>query len=139
MNQNLARGVALTAIALGFGLGAFRYPIGQFERAGPGLFPLVVSSFLLLIGITTVIRSLLIERQPMQFQFKNIAIILLSLCGFALLSEFVNMILGIVFLVFFAMLADPPYSIKRNLVVAAVLVAIALGFQQLLGLQLPLF
>jgi len=139
MNRNLARGLALTGIALLFGLGALRYPIGQLERAGPGLFPLAVSSLLLLLGLTTLIRSFLTERVPLEFMFKNIAIVIVSLSGFALLSEYVNMTVGITFLVFFAMLADPPYSVKRNAVIAAVLIAIAFGFHSLLGLQLPLY
>jgi len=139
MNRNLARGLALTGIALLFGLGALRYPIGQLERAGPGLFPLAVSSLLLLLGLTTLIRSFLTERVPLEFMFKNIAIVIVSLSGFALLSEYVNMTVGITFLVFCAMLADPPYSVKRNAAIAAVLIAIAFGFHSLLGLQLPLY
>jgi hypothetical protein len=138
-NENRIRGITLVAIALAFGLGALRYPIGQFERAGPGLFPLVVSSLLLVLGVTTLVRSFLTERVPLQFKVRNIAIILASLGGFAVLSEYVNMIAGIVFLVFCAMLAAPPYSVKLNVVVAAVLVGIALAFQKLLGLQLPLY
>jgi len=139
MNRNLARGLALTAIALLFGLGALRYPIGQLERAGPGLFPLVVSSLLLVLGLTTLIRSFLTKRVRLEFRVKNIAIILASLCGFALLSEYVNMTIGITFLVFFAMLADPPYSVRRNAAITAVLVGIAFVFYKLLGLQLPLY
>jgi hypothetical protein len=139
MNRNLARGLALTAIALLFGLGALRYPIGELERAGPGLFPLVVSSLLFLLGLTTLIRSFLTERVRLEFRVKNIVIILASLSGFALLSEYVNMIVGITFLVFCAMLADPPYSVKRNAAITAVLLAIAFAFHSLLGLQLPLY
>ena len=138
-NRNLVRGLTLIAIALAFGLGALRYPIGQLEQAGPGLFPLVISSFLLVLGVTTLVRSLLIERVALQFKLRNIALIVASLCGFAVLSEFVNMIAGIIFLVFCAMLADPPYSVKRNAAIAAVLIGIALGFQKLLGLELPLY
>ena len=140
MNRNLIRGMALCAIALLFGVGALRYPIGHLERAGPGLFPLIVSSFLLLLGLTTLVRSFLIKPVPLEFVFKNIAIILASLCGFAVLSQFVNMTLGIIFLVFCAMLAaPPPYSIKLNAAIAGVLLAIAFAFQLLLGLQLPLY
>lgn len=138
-DRHLLKGLFLIAISLAFGLGSLRYQMGSFGRAGPGLFPLLVSSVLFLLGAAMVLRSRLTERKPMYFNAKNIAVILGSLAGFALVSEYVNMIAGIVFLVFCATLAGSNYSVLRNVKVAAGLVAIALAFQKLLGLQLPLY
>jgi tripartite tricarboxylate transporter TctB family protein len=138
-DRNLVRGVFLIAIALAFGLGSLRYPIGQFSRAGPGLFPLLVSSLLLLIGLITVGRSRFVERVHLSFSFKNIALILASLGGFAVISEHVNMIAGIAFMVFCASFAGTSYSVVRNLKISAGLIAIAFAFQKLLGLNLPLY
>src|SRR6266702_2128341 len=113
-DKNLVRGLFLIAISLTFGLTSLRYPIGHFSRAGPGMFPLLVSSLLLLIGVITVVRSRFVERVVMDFNLRNIAIILVSLCGFAMISEHLNMILGIVFMVFFAAMAGKrSYSIVR--------------------------
>ena len=56
-DRNLVRGLFLIAISLAFGLEALRYPIGNFSRAGAGLFPWIVSGLLFLIGIITVVRS----------------------------------------------------------------------------------
>jgi hypothetical protein len=138
-DRNLVRGLFLIVFALVFGLQSLRYNIGQFSRAGPGLFPLMVSSLLLLIGLITVVRSRYIDRVPLGFNLKNIAIILGSLGGFAVLSQHLNMIAGIVFMVFFAAWAGSTYSVSRNLKVAAGLVAVAFAFQRLLGLNLPLY
>ena len=139
-DRNLLKGLFLVAIALVFGVGAWLYyPIGRVERAGPGFFPLMVSSFLFVLGVSMAVRSRFMERKPIPFSVKNIVIILASLAGFALLSEFVNMICGIVFLVFASTLAGTTYSIRRNAVVSAVLVAIAFAFKYGLGLQLPLY
>ena len=71
--------------------------------------------------------------------FKNISVILASLCGFALVSHFVNMTLGILAMVFIASIAAPSYSWRRNLKIAAGLLAIAFAFQKLLGFNLPLY
>ena len=49
------------AIALLFGLAALRYPLGQFSRAGPGLFPLMVSCLLFVIGLTLFIITFAIN------------------------------------------------------------------------------
>jgi uncharacterized membrane protein len=138
-NRNLARGLFLMAIALAFGLTALRYPIGDLSRAGPGLFPALVSGMLLLIGLATVVRSFFVEQVPLQFSFRNIALILGSLCGFALISMYLNMTVGIVFMVFCSAFAGSSYSWVRNVKVSAGLIAMAFALQKLLGLNLPLF
>jgi hypothetical protein len=127
------------AFSLAFGLGALNYQIGAFSKAGPGLFPLLVSCMVFLIGIVTVVRSRFVAPVPMDYNIKNISFVLLGLCGFAVISHLANMILGIIFLVFCSSFAGISYSIIRNLKISAGLIAVAFAFRHLLGLQLPLF
>ena len=139
-DQNLVRGLFLVAIALIFGLASLRYPVGQFSRAGPGLFPLLVSSLLFLIGLASIVRSRFVERVPLSFNPRNIALILASLSGFAVVSEKLGMMAGIPFMVFCASFAGTsPYSVMRNLKISAGLVAVAFAFEKLLGFNLPLY
>ena len=138
-DRNLARGLFLITISLAFGLQSLRYPIGDFSRAGPGLFPALVSGLLLLIGVATVIRSRFVERVHLELELKNIAIIIASLCGFALVSMYLNMIAGIVFMVFCASLAANAWSWTRAAKISDGLVAMALVLQKFLGLNLPLY
>ena len=138
-DRNLVRGLFLAAIALTFGLGALRYPIGDFSNAGPGLFPLLVSSLVLVIAVVTIVRSRFVEPVRLNFNLKNIALILLGLCGFAVISKLLNMMAGIVFMVFVASLAGSSYSWRRNLKISAGLIAVAFAFQKLRGLNLPLY
>lgn len=138
-DRNLARGLFLVAISLAFGLTALRYPIGDFARAGAGLFPVVVSAMLLLIGVATIIRSRFVQKVRLDFHPKNIAVILGSLCAFAVVTLFVNMIAAIVVMVFIATLAGTNYSWKRNVKIAGGLVAMAFVFAKLLGMNLPLY
>ncbi|RYF35284.1 MAG: tripartite tricarboxylate transporter TctB family protein [Comamonadaceae bacterium] len=138
-NQNFVRGLFLMAIGLLFGLAAFNYTLGTLSRSGPGLFPLIISSFLFAIGLVMAIRAHFLDPVPLQHSVKNIAVVLGALVGFALLSEHVNMILGIVFLVFFSTLAGTSYSWVRNIKISAGLIAVAFGFKDLLGLNLPLY
>jgi hypothetical protein len=127
------------AIALAFGLTALRYPIGDLSRAGPGLFPVMVSSLLLLIGVSTVVRSFFVEPVRLDLHFKNIALILGSLCGFALISMYLDMVAGIVFMVFCSAFAGSSNSWLRNVKISAGLITMAFALQKLLGLNLPLF
>jgi hypothetical protein len=138
-NQNLLRGLFLMAIALAFGIPALRYPIGDFARAGPGLFPLLISGLLLLVGIAMVVRARFLRPQPMEFNLRNIAVILGSLCAFAIVSLLLNMIAGILALVFVSTLAGTSYSVARNLKISLGLIAIAFAFVKFLGVNLPLY
>ena len=139
-DRNLVRGLVLAAIALGFGLGALRYSVGNFAHAGPGLFPLLVSGLLMVVALITILRSRFVKPIPLGFNLKNIALLLLALCSFAIATELLHtMIAGIVLMVFIAGFAASSYSWQRNLKVAAVLIAIAFAFQKLLGLSLPLY
>src|SRR5690348_3538735 len=109
-DRNLVRGLVLIAIALAFGLGSLRYPVGSLARAGPGLFPLMVSALLMLIGIATAVRARFSTSEALALQPKNVLLIVGSLCGFAVVSAFLNMAVGIVALVFIATLAGRTYS-----------------------------
>ena len=142
IDRNLARGLFLALIALAFGFGAFQYPIGRLERAGPGLFPLMVSGLLLLIAVISIVRSRYVERVPLSVKPKNIALILGALCAFALVSKVINMSLGIVAMVFIAGIAGiagRTNAWTRNVKISIGLLCIAFAFQKLLGLNLPLY
>ena len=138
-DKNLVRGLFFLAISLIFGVQSLHYTIGTLSRAGSGLFPLIVSSFLFLIGVITVLRSRFEARVALEFNLKNIALILASLAGLALLSTYINMIVGIMFMVFCSAFTVPSYSVWRNLKISAGLIVVALAFQKLLGLSLPLY
>jgi len=139
IDRNLTRGLFLMALSLAFGLTALKYPIGDFARAGPGLFPILVSSLLFVIGVATVIRSRFVDKVRLQVNFKNIAIIMGSLCGFAVVTMFVNMLAAVVFMTFFSTLAGTDYSWKRNVKIALGLVIMCFVFSNLLGMNLPLY
>jgi hypothetical protein len=70
---------------------------------------------------------------------KNIALVLLGLCGFAAVSHYLNMIVGIIFLVFVVTFGGTTYSVARNIKIAAGLIVVAFLFRDLLHLNLPLY
>ncbi len=138
-DQNLLRGWLFVAIALAFGLESLRYPIGQPSRAGAGFYPLMMSAALLLIGVITIVRARFSSPVLLSGGLKNIALIMLSLAGLALLAHHLNFASGIIFMVFCAGFAGSSYSVVRNIKIAAGLIVVAWGFQSLLGLNLHLF
>ena len=137
-NTNFVRGLFLMAIALVFGVIGFGYNVGTLSRAGPGMFPVLISSLVFLIGVISIIRSRFVPPVPLHTQWKNAARVLLGLCGFALISKHLSLILAIVFLVFCTTYGTQN-TVMRNLKISAVLIGIAFLFRYALGLQLPLY
>jgi Tripartite tricarboxylate transporter TctB family len=138
-NQNTGRGLLLVAVALLFLFQAPRYAIGSFNEPGPGLFPVIVASILLVIGIAIVLRSHFSEAVPLDFRIRNIALIAASLVGFALVSEYVNMLVGIAVMVTMASLASDDFSIPRTAAIIVALCLVAVAMKKGLGVQLPLY
>ena len=138
-NQKVVRGLALIAVAVFFGAQAATYHVGTLARAGAGLFPLMISSLVGLIGLVMLVQARFEEAQPMGFNIKNISLIMVSLIGFVLLAQHLSMLVAIPFLVFVSSLAGSSYSVVRNLKISAVLLAIAFAFHFFLGLNLPLY
>lgn len=139
MNRNLIRGLLLALLALGFGLGSFRYSIGNLSDAGPGLFPLMISSMLLAVAVLMIIRSRYESPVRLRIELRRISFVLGGLIGFVLVSKAVGMLGGIVALVFTTALAGTSYSWRRNLQVSVALIAVAFALQTLLGLNIGLY
>jgi predicted MFS family arabinose efflux permease len=139
IDRNLARGLFLMAISAAFGLTALKYPIGDFGRAGPGLFPAIVSSMLFLIGVATVIRSRFVDKVKLELNPRNIGLILGSLIAFAVVTLLVNMLAAVVVMVFISTIAGKNYSWKRNVKISIGLCLMTFVFAKFLGMNLPLY
>uniref|UniRef100_A0A9E8CJP7 Tripartite tricarboxylate transporter TctB family protein n=1 Tax=Bosea sp. NBC_00436 TaxID=2969620 RepID=A0A9E8CJP7_9HYPH len=138
INRNIIRALFVIAVALAFGIGALRYNLGTLAKAGPGLFPFTVSLVLGAMGLISLFRAKLVDPVPMSFPLKGISVILLSFFGFAAVSQYVNMIAGIVFLVFMSSLAGSTISISRNVKISVGLIILAVLLKNLFNLNLPL-
>ena len=89
--QGTAQALLMAAIALFFGLNALRYPAGTLARFGPGFFPLVVSTALLVLAVAMLVRSRLVASPPVEFGLRNIGLILAALVGFVAASSLLDM------------------------------------------------
>src|SRR5215472_12518776 len=114
INQNTGRGLLLAVVALFFLLQAPNYTIGNLSKPGPGLFPVMVAVTLLVISVAIVARSYLIEALPFDFRIRNIALITASLVSFALVSAYLNMLVGIAVMATIASFASDDFSIPRT-------------------------
>jgi hypothetical protein len=136
-NRNLIRGIFLMAVSLVFGLGSFRYSIGALGHAGPGLFPLLVSSVLFIMGLATAVRAFFVDPIRIPMQFRSVTIVLVSLIGYAFISTYAGMLVGTVFMTFCSGFGGV-FSWKRSTIISVGLILIALALQYGLGLNMPL-
>ncbi|KAJ8138220.1 hypothetical protein OY671_008568 [Metschnikowia pulcherrima] len=99
----------------------------------------MVSSSSGVIGVISVVRSRFVPPVPSSYRIKNIALIMSSSCGFAVVSGFINMIVGIVFSVFCSTSAGTSYSVVRNIKISSGSIAVAFAFRNSLGSNSPSF
>lgn len=137
-NRTQLIGVLFVAIAVVFGANSFRYALGTIDQPGPAMFPLGVSVFLLVLGIISMVKGSLELGELLDFKLKNIAIISSSLLAFALVTDYINMIAGIVALISIASFSASSYSISRVVKIIIGLILVAYAFKYLLGLNLPI-
>jgi hypothetical protein len=115
-----------------------RYPLGTAARMGAGLYPLLVSCALVLLGAILVVRSLFRPGEVLEaINARPLFFVLLGTLAFALLVERSGFVIASVALVFAARIGGGDFHWREVTVLAGVLVAF-IGALFWLGLSLPL-
>jgi hypothetical protein len=127
--------LALGAFAIIYGS---RYPIGTASRMGPGYYPLLVSSGLVLLGIVLVVRSFFLAGDELEaINPRPLFFVLIGTLAFGLLIEHSGFVLAGILVVFLSRFADRDFRLLEVSVLAACLVAFIAGLFHF-GLGLPL-
>ena len=113
-------------------------PLGTPLRPGPGAWPIITSALLVPLGLSILVRAMLVAGAPFEFGgLRRIGLPLLGLLLFALLLERFGLLIATPVLVVTASLADPQARIFGALVSAGVITAFVIAvFPVALGLQL---
>jgi len=117
------------------------YEMGTAVSMGPGYFPKVLSGLLVLIGAISLIRSFMVEGEPLQgFAFSKIIFVTLSIVAFALLVEGAGLAIAVIAVFFISALASRFFNWKFTLGIAlGAAVFCSLVFVKGLGIPLPIF
>ncbi len=59
--KNFVSGLLFTSIGLAFLFGAMKFPMGSVTSMGPGFFPFVVSTLVVVLGALILVRSLYVK------------------------------------------------------------------------------
>ncbi|BET27214.1 putative tricarboxylic transport membrane protein [Limnobacter thiooxidans] len=117
------------------------YEMGTAIVMGPGYFPVVLSGLLIVIGLISLIRSFIVEGEPLQgFAFSKIIFVTLSIVAFALLVEGAGLAIAVIAVFFISALASKFFNWKFTLGIAlGAAVFCSLVFVKGLGIPLPIF
>jgi hypothetical protein len=131
-------------IYLFFGTGAFiiarDYPMGTALKMGPSYFPSILSVLLVLVGIISVIRSLIRPGSPVgTFAFKGLLLVIVSTVIFGLLLRSAGLIIALPVMVIISAYGSMYFRWPTAIAMAVGLtVFCVLIFLKGLGVPLPL-
>lgn len=127
-------GAAFVALAL-------QYRLGDLHRIGPGLFPTLIGSVLVGLGLIVAGRALVLEGPAIErIQARPLLVSLAAIVLFALALQWLGVVVAIAVLVLVGAYASRDVRIPQVLALAVFLVVFSIAiFAWLLGLPLPLW
>ena len=126
------------AVAL---LAARGYSLGSAGRMGPGYFPLLLGVVLAGLGGILIVRSIVIDGEPLpRFRVLPLAIIAGAVCLFGLAIEPLGLVVSLAILVVLAAVAGLQFHLVETVALAVGLIVFSVGvFVYALGLPLPVW
>jgi hypothetical protein len=130
--------VALGAAFVGL---ALQYRLGDLHRIGPGLFPTLIGSVLVGLGLIVAGRALVLEGPAIErVHARPLLVSLAAILLFGLALQWLGVVVAIAILVLVGAYASRDVRILQVLALAAFLIVFSVAiFVWLLGLPLPLW
>ena len=112
------------------------YPMGSAMRMGPGYFPTILGGMLVVLGAAVLVRSLILPGEAIgRSALMPLVLVLASVALFAVTVERLGIVVSVVLVVFVSSLASGRFKWLEVSLLAAVMVALAVGlFTKGLGL-----
>ncbi len=128
-----------------FGIMAFwinqDYPRGTIIRMGPGYFPTILSTILIILGLFTFLRSFWLKEDLISsFAFRPLLLNIIAILGFAFLIRPLGIVLATLVMIIFSRLAGWDFSWREVLILYLFLVIFSyILFIYFLGLSLKVW
>jgi hypothetical protein len=134
-------GLIFVALGASFVALALQYRLGDMHRIGPGLFPTLVGSLLVGLGLIVAGRALVLEGPAIErIQARPLLVSLAAIVLFGLALQWLGVVAAIAVLVLVGAYASRDVRILQVLALAAFLIVFSVAiFAWLLGLPLPLW
>ena len=140
---DFAAGLMFIAFGLFFAILARGYQMGTAAKMGSGYFPFWLGVVLCLLGLFVLVRSLAsssVEDGLAAWDWKSVLWVTGSVVLFAILLQYIGVVLSIMVLVFVSAMASHEFHWKQTLINAIILIVIAYAaFVWFLKLQFPVW
>ena len=139
--KDFCAGLLFVALGAAFVALALQYRLGDLHRIGPGLFPTLVGSVLVGLGLIVAGRALLVEGPPIErIQARPLLVSLVAILLFGLALQWLGVVAAIAVLVLVGAYASRDVRVLQVLALAVFLIVFSVAiFVWLLGLPLPLW
>lgn len=139
--KNFWAGLIFVVLGAAFVALALQYRLGDLHRIGPGMFPTLVGSLLVGLGLIVAGRALVLEGAPIdRVQPRPLIVSLVAIVLFALALQRLGLVAAIAVLVVVGAYAAREVRLVQVLALAIFLILFAVAvFVWLLGLPLPLW
>ncbi len=105
--RDFAGGIIVSLVGLLFVIGAFHMRLGTAVQMGPGYFPAVVGTLVIVLGLIVAGLSFFSERSDIEVHWRQAIAILLSIAAFAFALDQVGLMPAMVVGVAIAAYGDP--------------------------------
>ncbi len=149
--EDLVTAVIFILIGVGAFAIALTYPVGTMHRMGPGMFPLLISGLMTVVGIGLAVQAMLARRAatsqglttqltPSFTAIRALFFVMLALLAFALLVRPAGLFLATSILAFVSTRAEPGRGVLGSIILSLTLsCASAAIFVYGIGLPIPLW
>ena len=135
-------GLIYLAVGAGVIVIGRNYSVGTASRMGPGYFPLALAGLLILFGLVAVVRSFLVQGEPIRaFAWKPLVLVLVGTALFGALIGTLGLIIALLALVLTSAAASEKFRFdwRAALGLVALIAFCSLVFVKGLGVPMPLF
>jgi putative tricarboxylic transport membrane protein len=139
--KDFCAGLLFVALGAAFVALALQYRLGDLHRIGPGLFPTLIGSVLVGLGLIVAGRALVLAGPGIErVHFRPLLVSLVAIVLFGLALQWLGVVAAIAVLVLVGAYASRDVRIPQVLALAVFLVVFSVAiFVWLLGLPLPLW
>ena len=117
------------------------YPLGTAGRMGPGYFPTVIASLLILFGTVSTVRSLVTTGEPIRIvAIKPLLLITAAVVAFGFLLNTAGLVIAMVVLILMSAAASQAFQFQWTAMagIVALILFCSLVFVKALGVPMPL-
>ncbi len=141
LTKDLVSGLLFLVIGLVVVVDAQSHAMGTLLRMGPGYYPTLVGSLIVLVGGTLVVKSWLQGGTPVPvIAWRAMALLTTGIVVFALTLDRLGLVISTVLLIFISRLASRPFKpVSTAVLAAAMAVLAALVFWWFLRLPVELW